>query len=107
MSWLYLALAIGFEIVGTTAMKMSQGLTRLGPALVLFVSYVISFTFLALALKRLDVGVAYAIWSGVGTAIIAVIGWLVFNEMMTPLKVVSIGLIIAGVVGLQWGGGHP
>jgi small multidrug resistance pump len=105
MTWLYLALAILLEVSGTTCMKLSQGFTKLVPWALLFVFYTLSMGMLTLALKRIDVSVAYAVWSGVGTALIATIGVLWFKEPLTALKLISIGLIIIGVVGLNLGGG--
>ncbi len=104
MHWIYLILAILFEVSGTTNMKLSQGFTRLIPSVLIFVFYSISFTFLTLALKRIDIGIAYAIWSGLGTAIVATIGIIWFREPVTLVKFISIILIIAGVVGLRLGG---
>lgn len=106
MAWIYLTLAIVLEVAGTTSMKLSEGFANLAPSVLIFVFYAISFGFLVLALNRLELSVTYAIWSGLGTALTAVIGFWYFGEAVTPLKLVSIGLIIAGVVGLQVGGGH-
>jgi small multidrug resistance pump len=106
MSWFWLATAIAFELMGTTAMKFSEGFSRWLPTALVLICYVISFTFMSWSLKEINVSVAYAIWSGVGTAAIAVVGALYFHEPMTSLKVVSIGLIILGVVGLNLQGGH-
>lgn len=100
-SWLLLALAIGLEVAGTTCMKYSAGLTRPLPSLGIVVFYLGAFSALTLALRQLEVGIAYAIWAGVGTALIALIGVLLFGERLTVLKLVSLVLIIAGVVGLQ------
>ena len=105
MTWLYLALAILLEVSGTTCMKLSQGFTKLVPSILLFVFYTLSMGMLTLALKRIDVSVAYAVWSGVGTALIATIGVLWFKEPVTALKLMSLGLIIIGVVGLNLSGG--
>jgi small multidrug resistance pump len=105
MTWLYLALAIVLEISGTTCMKLSGGFTRIVPSILLFVFYILSFGMLTLALKKIDVSVAYAVWSGVGTALIATIGVLWFKEPATAIKLVSLGLIILGVVGLNLSGG--
>ena len=96
--WIYLIIAILTEVVGTTMMKVSQGLTRLVPSVLMFVMYAISFVFMAFALKKLEVSIAYAIWSGLGTALIAGIGIYWFNESLTLPKVVGTILIIAGVV---------
>ncbi len=100
-SWLYLAAAIVMELGGTTCMKLSDGLTRPAPAIAMFGFYGLSFAALTMALKKIDLGVAYAIWSGVGTALIALIGVAFFREPLTALKVLSIALIIFGVVGLN------
>ncbi|NPV87114.1 MAG: multidrug efflux SMR transporter [Anaerolineae bacterium] len=101
MSWIYLTLAILFEVSGTTAMKFSKGFTKLLPSLLVFLFYVISTGFLNLAVKRLDISLIYAIWSGVGTALITIIGILWFREPGTTLKLISIFLIIIGVIGLN------
>lgn len=101
MSWLYLSLAIFFELAGTTAMKFSAGLTRVVPVILMGVFYAISFLCLALALRYIDVSVAYAIWSGVGTAAIALIGFVWFKESINRLKIASIALILVGVAGLE------
>jgi small multidrug resistance pump len=100
-TFLALAGAIVLEICGTTALKASDGLSRLGFSALVVVFYLGSFACLALALKRLEVGIAYAIWSGLGTAAIALIGVLVFDEQVSALKLVSLALVIAGVVGLN------
>jgi len=105
MTWLYLTLAIALEVSGTTCMKLSEGFTKTVPSVLLFVFYTVSFCFLTLALKKIDVSIAYAVWSGVGTALIATIGVLWFKEPATALKLISLGLIIIGVVGLNLGGG--
>ena len=102
--WLYLALAIVFEVVGTTSMKLSEGFSKLLPSLMTVVFYCLSFGALALALKRFDVSLAYAIWSGLGTCLIALVGILYFHESVSALKLISIGCIVAGVIGLNLAG---
>jgi small multidrug resistance pump len=102
--WLFLIVAIFLEVAGTTSMKLSEGFARVLPSVFIFVFYGLSFAGLTLALKRIDVSVAYAIWSGLGTALITGIGLAYFREPVTPLKIVSIGLIILGVVGLNLDG---
>lgn len=97
----FLILAILTETVATTSLKLSQGLTRLMPSLAMIVFYGMSFIFLAFALKRFDIGLVYAIWAGVGTALIATVGILLFKEPLTAVKVGSLLLIILGVVGLN------
>ncbi len=108
MSWvygLYLMGAILFEVMGTTSMKLSEGFSKLVPSAAMLVFYLLSLGMLTLALKKIDVSVAYAIWSGVGTALIAGIGIFYFQEPATGLKLASVALIIAGVVGLNLAGG--
>ena len=105
--WLFLIGAILFEVSGTTCMKISDGFARLVPSVLMFVLYGLSFVSLTFAIKKFDVSVAYAVWSGVGTALIAMIGIVYFREPLTALKIVCTGLIIAGVVGLNYSGsGH-
>jgi len=101
--WLCLAGAIVLEIAGTTSMKLSQGFTRTLPSVLLFVFYALSFALMTVAVKRIDMSVSYAIWSGVGTATIALIGVFAFRESLTAIQVASIVLIIAGVIGLRAG----
>lgn len=102
--WIILACAIVLEVAGTISMKFSEGFTKLLPSVLLFVFYGASFTALTLALKKIDVSVAYAIWSGLGTAIISMIGFILFKESVSPLKIFSLLLIVAGVVGLNFSG---
>ena len=102
MAWILLIGAIACEVTATSALKLSDGLTRIAPTIVVAIGYILSFVLLSQALKlRLQVSVAYAIWSGVGTAVIAVIGMFVFHEPLTVLKVIGIALIIGGVVTLN------
>ena len=107
MSWIYLSLAIVLEVSGTTCMKLSQGFTRVLPSVLIFVFYGGSFSLMPLVLKKIDISVAYAIWAGMGTALIALVGIFWFREPATVLKIVSMGLVVLGVVGLNLsGGGH-
>ena len=101
--WLCLAGAIVLEIAGTVSMKLSHGFTRTLPSVLLFVFYASSFALMTVAVKRIDMSVSYAIWSGVGTATIALIGVMAFRESLTAVQVASIVLIIAGVIGLRAG----
>jgi len=96
-----MTLAILMEVCGTTSMKLSAGFTRLIPSVLIFIFYGLAFTMLTLALKKLDVSIAYAVWSGLGTALIAIIGFVVFREPITLVKVISLTLIILGVIGLR------
>ncbi len=93
----YLVIAIIFEVAGTTAMKLSEGFTRVWPALFIFVFYGLAFTGLTVALTSLSLGMAYAIWSGVGTALTAMIGYFIFKEKLNTLKILGITSIVAGI----------
>ncbi|MET7475825.1 multidrug efflux SMR transporter [Streptomyces sp. NPDC005648] len=106
MGYLLLGAAIAAEVGATTAMKFSDGFSRLVPSLVTVVGYVVSFVLLAQTLKTISVGTAYAIWAGIGTAAIATIGLLFFGEDMTAVKAAGMALIIVGVVVLNLGGAH-
>ncbi|MEM6399564.1 MAG: multidrug efflux SMR transporter [Cyanobacteria bacterium P01_D01_bin.116] len=104
MSWVYLCLAIISEVTGTTFMKLSGGFHRIVPSIAMFMFYIISLTSATLAMKKIDVGTAYAIWSGMGTVLITSIGILWFKEPANALKIISIGLVILGVIGLNLSG---
>ncbi|MFF4544472.1 DMT family transporter [Streptomyces sp. NPDC001435] len=106
MGYLLLAGAIAAEVAATTAMKYSDGFSRLWPSLLTALGYVLSFALLAQTLKTVSIGTAYAIWAGVGTATIAVIGLMLFGEGLSVAKVAGIVLIIGGVVVLNLGGAH-
>jgi small multidrug resistance pump len=101
MSWLYLMVAILLEVCGTTCMKLSHGFTRWAPSVLLFVFYALAFAAVTLAVKRIEISTAYAIWSGLGTALIAAIGILWFKESLGLVKLASLALIILGIVGLN------
>ncbi|MFD3734840.1 DMT family transporter [Streptomyces sp. NPDC058632] len=106
MGYLLLAGAIAAEVGATTAMKYSDGFSRLWPSLLTLLGYVVSFTLLAQTLRTLSIGTAYAIWAGVGTAAIAAIGVMFMGEGLTVVKAAGIALIIVGVVVLNLGGAH-
>ncbi|GHD47945.1 small multidrug resistance pump [Marinobacter persicus] len=97
-SWLFLALAIIAEVVGTSALKSSEGFTRLGPTTVVVIGYVVAFYFLALAIKVIPVGIAYAVWAGLGIVLISLIGWLVFQQKLDAPAILGMGLILSGVL---------
>ena len=107
MSWIILTLAVVLEVAGTTSMKLADGFSRPLPSVAIFVFYGLSFTALVFALKRIELSVAYAIWSGLGTALVAVIAVVWFKEPMGALKLVSLLLIVAGVAGLHLSHGTP
>ena len=98
--WFFLIAAILLEVAGTLAMKLSDGFTKLIPSIMLFVFYAASFTALTFSLKKIDLSIAYTVWAGVGTALIALLGIVYFREPLTVVKALSICLIIIGVVGL-------
>jgi small multidrug resistance pump len=97
----WLALAIGSEVIATTSLKLSDGFTKPIPVIAVVVGYAISFYALSVSLRSFPLGVVYAVWSGVGTAAIVMIGFLVFREMLDTIKLAGIGLIIVGVVMLN------
>ncbi|HEY9077242.1 MAG TPA: multidrug efflux SMR transporter [Anaerolineaceae bacterium] len=99
--WLLLLVAIIFEVSGTTSMKLSRGFTRPIPTITMFLFYGVGLILMNIVLKRIDVGVVYAVWSGLGTVLVVLIGILWFREPATTLRIVSISLIILGVIGLN------
>lgn len=101
IAWFYMTMAIFTEVAGTTSMKLSQGFTQFRPSVFIFVFYGLSLCFLTLSLKRLEIGFAYAIWSGLGTLSIFLIGIYFFHEPITLLKTLSLACIIVGVIGLK------
>jgi small multidrug resistance pump len=104
LPWLILGAAIMFEVAGTTSMKLSRGFAELGPSIGMLVFYLAALAAVSLALKRLELSVAYAVWSGVGTALTALIGFAYFQEPVTAFKLVSLSLVVIGVIGLSLAG---
>ena len=98
LPYLYLALAIAFEVVGTSALKASETLTRLVPSLVTLITYTASFVFLALSLRTIPIGIAYAMWAGLGIVLIALVGWFWFRQTLDVPALIGLSLIVAGVV---------
>ena len=101
---LWLALAIGSEVVATSALKLSDGFRNLAWGGVVIVGYGISFYALSITLRSIPLGVVYAVWSGIGTAAIVLIGWVLFREVLDGVKLAGIGLIIIGVIMLNGAG---
>ncbi len=101
-AWWFLAGAIVFELSGTLSMKLAHGFTQFWPSLLIFVCYGLSMASLTFALKGIELGMAYAIWAGLGTSLVAVVGVLFFHESANPLKLACVLLIVIGVVGLKW-----
>ncbi len=104
--WMFLALSIVTEVAGTTSMKLSEGFTKPAFTALIFIFYGVSFYFFSQAIKRMDLGAAYAIWAGLGTALIALIGVVYFRDGMDMIKAISLAAIIAGVIGLNLSGAH-
>lgn len=98
IAYLYLAVAIGAEVIATTALRAAQGFTVLLPSAVSVVGYVVAFYFLSLTLKTMPVGIAYAIWSGVGIVLVLLAGWLIYKQMLDAPALIGMGLIMAGVI---------
>ncbi|MFW2357319.1 SMR family transporter [Hydrogenophaga sp.] len=100
-AWMVLGLAIVAEVIGTTALKASDSFTRLWPSLVVVVGYGVAFYCLSLVLKSVPVGIAYAIWSGLGIVLITAVAWLLYGQRIDLAGLIGMGLIIAGVVVLN------
>ncbi|MEL6267182.1 MAG: multidrug efflux SMR transporter [Pseudomonadota bacterium] len=98
MHWVWLGLAIAAEVIGTTALKAADGFAKPVPSMVTVVAYGASFYWLGLALKVVPVGVAYALWSGAGIVMIALIGFVMFGQRLDAAALAGIGLILAGVI---------
>lgn len=99
--WIYLSVAILSEVVATSALKASDGFARPWPSLVVVLGYGLAFYFLALTLRVVPVGIAYAIWAGAGIALIALIGWVVFGQRLDGPALTGLALIVAGIVVMQ------
>jgi len=106
MPAILLTIAIVAEVAGTVALKYTDGFTNLGPSALVVAGYGLSFWMLALVLRDLPIGLTYAVWAAVGTALIAAIGIVAFGEPATTLKLLSLALIIAGTIGLNLAGSH-
>ena len=98
MSYLYLAIAVLAEVIATSALKTSDQLTRLVPSLITLTGYVIAFYCLSLTLRTLPLGIAYAVWAGAGTMLIALVGCVMFQQMLDIAAIIGIALMLAGAV---------
>jgi small multidrug resistance pump len=98
MQWLYLSIAIVAEVIATSTLKTTESFTRLGPSLIVVAGYVTAFYFLTLTLKTIPVGVAYAVWSGVGIVLVALVAWLWHKQTLDLPAIIGMTLIIAGVL---------
>lgn len=100
-AWIFLSVAIIAEVVATSALKASEGFSKLWPSGIVIVSYGLAFYFLSLVLKDIPVGVAYAVWSGMGIVLITAVAWLLYGQKMDAWGLVGLGLIVAGVLVLN------
>ncbi|MDF2813345.1 MAG: multidrug transporter [Microvirga sp.] len=101
MNYAFLLAAILCEVVATTALKAADGFTRLWPSAVVVVGYALAFYFLSLTLRTIPIGIAYALWSGIGIVLIAVVGWLLYRQSLDGPALLGIFLILAGVMVIQ------
>lgn len=101
MHWFYLTVAILSEVIATSALKAAEGFTNPLPTAVVIVGFALAFYFLSLALRAIPLGVAYAVWSGVGVALVSIVGWIVYRQALDIGAIVGIGLIVAGVLVLN------
>ena len=100
-NWVYLGLAIFSEVVATASLKSTEGFTRLVPSIVVLVGYSAAFYFLSLTLDTIPIGVAYAVWSGVGVATITLVSFVLYDQNIDAAGLIGIGLIVTGVVVLR------
>jgi multidrug transporter EmrE-like cation transporter len=103
MHWIYLTIAILSEVAGSSALPAAQGFRNPGPTAVVLVGYVAAFYFLSLTLEAIPLGVAYAVWSGVGVALISLAGWVFYRQSLGMVELGGIALIVVGVVILKFG----
>jgi len=101
MHWIYLLVAIVFEVLGTLSIKQITITNNYYWVISVAVFYTLAFSLIAMAVKKIDIGTAYAIWAGVGTALIAVLGWLIFKESMNLIKIIAISFIVIGSIMLK------
>jgi multidrug transporter EmrE-like cation transporter len=102
--WLFLLAAIACEVVATTSLKLSQGFTKIVPSIVVIVGYSLSFWAVSLTMKTMPLNVVYPVWAGLGTALVVVSGMILFHEVLTPLKVMGILVVVAGIIVLNLAG---
>lgn len=98
LKWLLLFVAILAEVIATSLLKSTEGFTRLWPSVIVVVCYEIAFLLLALSMKRIPVGIVYAVWSGVGVALITLVAWLFMGQTLDAAGLLGVGLIVGGVV---------
>jgi len=103
MAWLILTIAIVAEVIATTALKAAEGFTHTVPSVLVVLGYGVAFWCLSLTLRAIPVGVAYAVWSGVGIVLVSLIAWFLYGQELDPPALVGIALILAGVVVINLG----
>ncbi|WP_339386820.1 multidrug efflux SMR transporter [Vibrio caribbeanicus] len=101
MGYLYLAIAIVAEVIATGALKSSAGFSKLGPSLLVILGYGIAFYFLSIVLKTIPIGIAYAIWSGLGIVLVSLLGILFFKQSLDTAAIIGLSLIVIGVIVIQ------
>jgi small multidrug resistance pump len=101
MHWLYLSIAILSEVIATSALKAAEGFSHPLPTALVIAGYALAFYFLSLALRAIPLGIAYAIWSGIGVALVSIVGWVVYRQALDLGAIVGIALIVAGVLVLN------
>lgn len=98
MKWIFLLLAIGGELVGTSALKSAEGFTKVWPSVISIVGYVFAFYFLSLTLKDIPIGIAYALWSAIGIVLVTIVGYFLYGQKLDTPAMIGIGFIIVGVM---------
>jgi small multidrug resistance pump len=106
MAYVFLLLAISSDVTASSLLKSTDGFTRLWPSAAVLTGYVLSLLFLSLAVKTIPIGVAYAVWSGLGTAAVVTVGVVLLGEDISVTKIAGVALVIAGIVLLNLGGTH-
>jgi small multidrug resistance pump len=104
MNWVYLSLAILSEVIGTLLIRFTEGFARILPTVIMIFFYLLSYYFFNLSIKKMEVGTAYAVWSGLGTALLAILGIIFYKEPFTAIRIMAIVLIILGVIMLHFSG---
>ncbi len=97
-NWMFLSMAIVAEVIATSSLKASAEFTKFWPSLIVVVGYAIAFYFLSLTLRSIPVGIAYAVWSGLGIVLVSLVGWWLYNQTLDLASIIGMGLIIAGVL---------
>lgn|SRR5690554_366230 len=97
-NWIFLSVAIMAEVIATSSLKASAEFTKFWPSVIVVVGYAIAFYFLSLTLRSIPVGIAYAVWSGLGVVLVSIVGWWLYNQTLDLASLIGIGLIIAGVL---------